>query len=143
MKEITFKFSGKQYTVAANNSGWIAPGVDKNLAELLKAAPRSGVTSKGVPIVKDDDGHNLYLGAAELRQENEKIHQEGGSGVPSVSKQEAEKHAKLLLGMKGIPAETVAWLQGFIQEDPAIRKARQALSALGKTPEEINKILGL
>ena len=83
MKTVKFNFGGKAWEVEANNSGWIAPGADKELVELLKKAPRSGFTSKGVPIVKSDDGTNIYLGAAELRNDGESIHQAGGSSSGS------------------------------------------------------------
>lgn len=85
MRTVSFKFAGKEWTVDANNSGWVAPGAPAELVELLKAAPRSGYTSKGCPIVKSDDGTNIYLGAAELHQgKNEAVGSFGSSG-PKVS----------------------------------------------------------
>ena len=85
MIKISFKFAGKEWTVDANNSGWVAPGAPAELVELLKAAPRSGYTSKGCPIVKDDDGHNIYLGAAELHQGKNEVVGSSGSSGPRVS----------------------------------------------------------
>ena len=85
MIKISFKFAGKEWTVDANNSGWVAPGAPAELVELLKAAPRSGYTSKGCPIVKDDDGHNIYLGAAELHQGKNEVVGLSRSSGPRVS----------------------------------------------------------
>jgi hypothetical protein len=90
MKKISFKFAGKEWTVDANNSGWVAPGAPTELVELLKNAPRSGYTSKGCPIVKSDDGTNIYLGAAELHQgKNEVVGSSGSSSGPSLAMPEA------------------------------------------------------
>ena len=90
MKKINFKFAGKEWKdVETNNSGWIAPGAPEELVELLKAAPRSGYTSKGCPIVKDDDGHNLYLGAAELHQGKNEVTGSSRSSGPSLAMPEA------------------------------------------------------
>lgn len=90
MKKVSFKFQGREWKdIECNNSGWIAPGAPSELVELLKVAPRSGYTSKGCPIVKDDDGHNIYLGAAELHQgKNETVGSSGSSG-PSLAMPEA------------------------------------------------------
>lgn len=85
MKKISFKFAGKEWTVDANNSGWVAPGAPAELVELLKSAPRSGYTSKGCPIVKSDDGTNIYLGAAELHQGKNEVVGSSGSSGPKVS----------------------------------------------------------
>ena len=76
------------------------------MVELLKKAPRSGVTSKGVPIVKSDDGTNIYLGAAELRNDGESIHQAGGSSSSSGTTKQVSTVplaiAKEALGLKGL-----------------------------------------
>ena len=109
MKTVKFNFGGKAWEVEANNSGWIAPGAPKELVELLKKAPRSGFTSKGVPIVKSDDGTNIYLGAADLRNEGESIHQAGGSGSGSGTTKQVSTvpvaFAKEALGLKGLSKE--------------------------------------
>ena len=86
MKTVSFKFAGKEWKdIATNNSGWIAPGAPAELVELLKNATRAGYTSKGCPIVKDDDGHNIYLGAAELHQGKNEVVGSSGSSGPKVS----------------------------------------------------------
>ena len=86
MKTVSFKFAGKEWKdIATNNSGWIAPGAPSELVELLKNAPRSGYTSKGCPIVKSDEGTNIYLGAAELHQGKNEVVGSSGSSGPKVS----------------------------------------------------------
>lgn len=149
MKTVKFNFAGKAWEVEANNSGWIAPGVDKELAELLKKAPRSGFTSKGVPIVKSDDGTNIYLGAAELRQEGESIHQTGGSGTSTKSPSTVPvAFAKEALGFKDLSAEAKAYFEGVVQEAEKDQKAKldKALAAMiaAGVPEDVaKKTLGL
>ena len=86
MKTVSFKFQGKEWkNIATNNSGWIAPGAPAELVALLKVAPRAGYTSKGCPIVKDDNGHNIYLGASELHQGKNEVVGSSGSSGPKVS----------------------------------------------------------
>ena len=154
MKTVKFNFGGKAWEVEANNSGWIAPGADKELVELLKKAPRSGFTSKGVPIVKSDDGTNIYLGAAELRNDGESIHQAGGSGSGSGSgtvKQVSTvpvAFAKEALGLKGLSKEAKEFFEGIVQEAEQEQKAKldKALKAMidaGISEEVAKKTLGL
>lgn len=154
MKTVKFNFGGKAWEVEANNSGWIAPGAPKELVELLKKAPRSGFTSKGVPIVKSDDGTNIYLGAADLRNEGESIHQAGGSGSGSGSgtvKQATTVPlaiAKEALGLKGLSKEAKEFFEGIVQEAEQEQKAKldKALKAMidAGIPEEVaKKTLGL
>lgn len=156
MKTVKFNFAGKAWEVEANNSGWIAPGADKELVELLKKAPRSGFTSKGVPIVKSDDGTNIYLGAAELRNDGESIHQAGGSGSGSGSSSGTTKQAstvplaiaKEALGLKGLSKEAKEFFEGIVQEAEKAQKAKldTALKAMidAGIPEDVaKKTLGL
>ena len=154
MKTVKFNFGGKAWEVEANNSGWIAPGADKELVELLKKAPRSGFTSKGVPIVKSDDGTNIYLGAADLRNEGESIHQAGGSGSGSGSGTTKQVStvpvaiAKEALGLKGLSKEAKEFFEGIVQEAEQEQKAKldKALKAMidaGISEEVAKKTLGL
>ena len=151
MKTVKFNFGGKAWEVEANNSGWIAPGAPKELVELLKKAPRSGVTSKGVPIVKSDDGTNIYLGAAELRNDGESIHQAGGSGSGSGSPKPSTvplAFAKEALGLKGLSEEAKAFFEGIVQEAEQEQKSKldKALKAMidaGISEDVAKKTLGL
>ena len=150
MKTVKFNFAGKAWEVEANNSGWIAPGAPKELVELLKKAPRSGFTSKGVPIVKSDDGTNIYLGAADLRNDGESIHQAGGSGSGTVKQVSTVPLAiaKEALGLKGLSKEAKEFFEGIVQEAEQEQKAKldkalKALLAVGMSEEEAKKILGM
>lgn len=152
MKTVKFNFGGKAWEVEANNSGWIAPGAPKELVELLKKAPRSGFTSKGVPIVKSDDGTNIYLGAADLRNEGESIHQAGGSNSSSGTVKQATTvplaFAKEALGLKGLSKEAKEFFEGIVQEAEQEQKAKldKALKAMidaGISEEVAKKTLGL
>lgn len=152
MKTVKFNFGGKAWEVNANNSGWIAPGADKELVELLKKAPRAGYTSKGVPIVKSDDGTNIYLGAADLRNDGESIHQAGGSSSSSGTTKQATTvplaFAKEALGLKGLSKEAKEFFEGIVQEAEEAQKAKldKALKSLldvGMSEEQAKKVLGL
>lgn len=152
MKIVKFNFGGKSWEVEANNSGWIAPGAPKELVELLKKAPRSGFTSKGVPIVKSDDGTNIYLGAADLRNEGESIHQAGGSGSSSGTVKQATTVplaiAKEALGLKGLSKEAKEFFEGIVQEaekaqKDKLDKALKAMIDAGISEEVAKKTLGL
>ena len=151
MKTVKFNFAGKSWEVEANNSGWIAPGAPKELVELLKKAPRSGFTSKGVPIVKSDDGTNIYLGAAELRNGGESIHQAGGSGSGSSAPKPSTvplAFAKEALGLKGLSKEAREFFEGIVQEAEKAQKAKldtalKSLLAVGMSEEQAKKVLGL
>lgn len=151
MKTVKFNFAGKAWEVEANNSGWIAPGAPKELVELLKKAPRSGFTSKGVPIVKSDDGTNIYLGAAELRNGGESIHQAGGSGSGSSAPKPSTvplAFAKEALGLKGLSKEAKEFFEGIVQEAEKAQKAKldtalKSLLAVGMSEEQAKKVLGL
>lgn len=151
MKTVKFNFAGKSWEVEANNSGWIAPGAPKELVELLKKAPRSGFTSKGVPIVKSDDGTNIYLGAAELRNGGESIHQAGGSGSGSSAPKPSTvplAFAKEALGLKGLSKEAKEFFEGIVQEAEKAQKAKldtalKSLLAVGMSEEQAKKVLGL
>lgn len=152
MKTVKFNFGGKAWEVEANNSGWIAPGAPKELVELLKKAPRSGFTSKGVPIVKSDDDTNIYLGAAELRNDGESIHQAGGSGSSSSTTKQVSTVplaiAKEALGLKGLSKEAKEFFEGIVQEAEQEQKAKldKALKAMidAGIPEDVaKKTLGL
>ena len=149
MKTVKFNFAGKSWEVEANNSGWIAPGAPKELVELLKKAPRSGFTSKGVPIVKSDDDTNIYLGAADLRNDGESIHQAGGSGS-SAPKPSAVPLAiaKEALGLKGLSKEAKEYFEGIVQEAEKAQKAKldtalRAMIAAGVSEAVAKKTLGL
>ena len=151
MKTVKFNFGGKSWEVKANNSGWIAPGAPKELIELLKKAPRSGFTSKGVPIVKSDDGTNIYLGAADLRNDGESIHQAGGSGSGSSIKKPSTvpvEFAKEVLGLKGLSDEAKKYFEDIVQEAEKAQKAKfdnaiRAMVATGMSEEQAKKLLGL
>ena len=150
MKTVKFNFGGKAWEVEANNSGWIAPGAPKELVELLKKAPRSGFTSKGVPIVKSDNGTNIYLGAADLRNEGESIHQAGGSGSGTTKQVTTVPLAiaKEALGLKGLSEEAKKFFEGIVQEAEEQQKAKldKALKAMidAGVPEDVaKKTLGL
>ena len=150
MKTVKFNFGGKEWKVEANNSGWIAPGAPKELVELLKKAPRSGFTSKGVPIVKSDDGTNIYLGAADLRNEGESIHQAGGSGTGTVKQATTVPlaFAKEALGLKGLSEEAKKYFEGIVQEAEKAQKAKldtalRAMIAAGVPEDVAKKTLGL
>ena len=150
MKTVKFNFGGKAWEVEANNSGWIAPGAPKELVELLKKAPRSGFTSKGVPIVKSDNGTNIYLGAADLRNEGESIHQAGGSGSGTTKQVTTVPlaFAKEALGLKGLSKEAKEFFEGIVQEAEEQQKAKldKALKAMidAGVPEDVaKKTLGL
>lgn len=148
MKTVKFNFAGKAWEVEANNSGWIAPGADKELVELLKKAPRSGYTSKGVPIVKSDDGTNIYLGAADLRNDGESIHQAGGSGTTKQATTVPVAIAKEALGLKGLSKEAKEFFENIVKEAEQAQKGKldKALKAMmdAGIPEEVaKKTLGL
>lgn len=152
MKTVKFNFAGKSWEVEANNSGWIAPGAPKELVELLKKAPRAGFTSKGVPIVKSDDGTNIYLGAADLRNDGESIHQAGGSGSGSGTVKQVSTvplaFAKEALGLKGLSKEAKEFFEGIVQEAEKTQKAKldtalKSLLAVGMSEEQAKKVLGL
>ena len=156
MKTVKFNFGGKVWEVEANSSGWIAPGAPKELVELLKKAPRSGFTSKGVPIVKSDDGTNIYLGATELRNPGETIHQCSGSGSGSGSSSGTTKQvstvplaiAKEALGLKGLSKEAKEFFEGIVQEAEQEQKAKldkalKALLSVGMSEEQAKKVLGM
>ena len=150
MKTVKFNFAGKAWEVEANNSGWIAPGANKELVELLKAAPRAGYTSKGVPIVKSDDGTNIYLGAADLRNDGESIHQAGGSGSGTVKQVSTVPlaFAKEALSLKGLSEEAKKYFEGIVQEAEKVQKAKldtalRAMIAAGVPEDVAKKTLGL
>lgn len=151
MKTVKFNFGGKAWEVEANNSGWIAPGAPKELVELLKKAPRSGFTSKGVPIVKSDDGTNIYLGAADLRNDGESIHQAGGSGSGTSAPKPSTvplAFAKEALGLKGLSEEAKKYFEGIVQEAEEVQKAKldtalRAMINAGISEEVAKKTLGL
>ena len=149
MKTVKFNFAGKAWEVEANNSGWIAPGAPKELVELLKKAPRSGFTSKGVPIVKSDDGTNIYLGAADLRNEGESIHQAGGSGS-SASRPSTVPlaFAKEALGLKGLSKEAKEFFEDIVksaeqEQKDKLNKALKAMIDAGVPEDVAKKTLGL
>ena len=149
MKTVKFNFGGKAWEVEANNSGWIAPGAPKELVELLKKAPRSGFTSKGVPIVKSDDGTNIYLGAADLRNDGESIHQAGGSGTSAPRQSTVPlAFAKEALSLKGLSKEAKSYFEGIVQEAEKAQKAKldialRAMIAAGVPEDVAKKTLGL
>ena len=152
MKTVKFNFGGKAWEVEANNSGWIAPGAPKELVELLKKAPRSGFTSKGVPIVKSDDGTNIYLGAADLRNEGESIHQAGGSGSGSGTTKQVTTVplaiAKEALGLKGLSKEAKEFFENIVKEAEKAQKAKldtalKAMIAAGVPEDVAKKTLGM
>ena len=126
MKKLTIKYAGKVWeNVEANNSGWLAPGAPADLVEALKAAPRSGVTSKGVPIVKSDDGTNIYLGAAEFRKEGESIHASDGSGSKSPSPK--------------TPVVPLAVIQDVLKQKGLSKETRELFETMKKDAEEAQK----
>lgn len=151
MKTVKFNFAGKAWEVEANNSGWIAPGAPKELVELLKKAPRSGFTSKGVPIVKSDDDTNIYLGAADLRNDGESIHQAGGSGSGSSAPKPSAvplAFAKEALGLKGLSKEAKEYFESIVksaeqEQKDKLNKALKAMIDAGVSEAVAKKTLGL
>lgn len=148
MKTVKFNFGGKAWEVEANNSGWIAPGANKELVELLKEAPRAGYTSKGVPIVKSDDGTNIYLGAADLRKEGESIHQGQGSGTVKQVSTVPVAFAKEALGLKGLSKEAKEFFEKIVKEAEEAQKGKldkalKSLLDIGMSEEQAKKILGM
>ena len=151
MKTVKFNFGGKAWEVEANNSGWIAPGAPKELVELLKKAPRSGFTSKGVPIVKSDDGTNIYLGAADLRNDGESIHQAGGSSASSGTTKPSTvplAFAKEALGLKGLSKDAKEFFEGIVksaeqEQKDKLNKALKAMIDAGIPEDVAKKTLGL
>lgn len=149
MKTVKFNFAGKAWEVEANNSGWIAPGAPKELVELLKKAPRSGFTSKGVPIVKSDNGTNIYLGAADLRNDGESIHQAGGSGTSAPRPSTVPlAFAKEALGLKGLSKEAKSYFESIVmaaeqEQKDKLDKALKAMIAAGVPEDVAKKTLGL
>lgn len=150
MRKITVKFGGKVWKeVEANNSGWLAPGAPADLVQALKNAPRSGVTSKGVPIVKSDDGTNIYLGAAEFRNEGESLHSSDGSGTKSSSVSPKTPQISLgiiedVLAQKGLSKETRELFETMKKEqEEAKAKKLEQLKALmsGFSAEELKELL--
>lgn len=126
MKTVKFNFGGKAWEVEANNSGEVSPGAPKELVELLKNAPRSGYNCKGVPIVKSDDGTNIYLGAAELRNPGETRHPCSGSGssAPKQVSTVPVAFAKEALGLKGLSEEAKEYFEGIVKSAEQEQKAR-------------------
>lgn len=156
MRTVKFNFAGRAWEVVANNSGWIAPGADKELVELLKKAPRDGYTSKGVPIVKSDDGNNIYLGAAELRNEGETIHQCYSEDSDTKKQTKNTKQvatvplafAKEALSLKGLSKEAKEFFEGIVLEAEEAQRARlatalRAMLAAGVPEDVAKKTLGL
>ena len=149
MKTVKFNFAGKAWEVEANNSGWIAPGAPKELVELLKKAPRSGFTSKGVPIVKSDDGTNIYLGAADLHNDGESIHQAGGSGSSALESSPVPlAFAKEALSLKGLSEEAKGYFFGCVLKAERAQRAKldaalRAMIAAGVPEDVAKKTLGL
>lgn len=150
MKTVKFNFGGKAWEVEANNSGEVSPGAPKELVELLKNAPRSGYNCKGVPIVKSDDGTNIYLGAAELRNPGETRHPCSGSGssAPKQVSTVPVAFAKEALGLEGLSEEAKKYFEGIVQEAEQEQKAKldKALKAMidaGISEEVAKKTLGL
>ena len=116
----------------------------------MKKAPRSGFTSKGVPIVKSDDGTNIYLGAADLRKEGESIHQAGGSGSGTTKQVTTVPLAiaKEALGLKGLSKEAKEFFEGIVQEAEKAQKAKldtalKAMIAAGVPEDVAKKTLGM
>lgn len=148
MKTVKFNFAGRAWEVNANNSGWIAPGADKELVELLKKAPRAGYTSKGVPIVKSDDGTNIYLGAADLRNDGESIHQGQSSGTTKQVSTVPVAIAKEALGLKGLSKEAKEFFEGIVREAEQAQKGKldkalKSLLDIGMPEEQAKKVLGM
>ena len=153
MKTITIKYGGKVWNnVQVNNSGWIAPGAPKDLVELLKNAPRTGYTSKNCPIVRSDDGTNIYLGAAELHKEDESIG--GGSSgtrtprstaatVTGATQEEIQKYQEVLEELIALKPskklmEYFAALRPKTTEEIILR---QTLEAQGFSSEQIEMVI--
>ena len=151
MQTKTIRFGGKSWEVTLNQSGEVSPGAPKELVELLKKAPRSGFTSKGVPIVKSDDGTNIYLGAAELRNPGETRHPCSGSGSGTSAPRQSTvplAFAKEALSLKGLSKEAKEFFEGIVQEAEQEQKAKldKALKAMidaGISEEVAKKTLGL
>ena len=153
MKQLTIRFGGKVWeNVAANNSNWIAPEAPADLVAALKKAPRVGyVSGKRCPIVKGDDGTNIYLGAAELHTEEDKAHFPQGVGSSSGTRTPVTiplAIAKEALTVKGFSKEARDWFEAQVKEAEEAQKGKldKALKAMidAGIPEDVaKKTLGL
>ena len=153
MKTTTIKYAGKVWNnVQVNQSGWISPGAPKDLVELLKNAPRAGYTSKNCPIVKSDDGTNIYLGAAELHRDDESIG--GGSSgtrtprstsaaVTGATQEEIQKYQECLEELLKLkPSKKLMEYFAAIRPKTAEEiQLRTTLEAQGFSPEQIEMVV--
>lgn len=139
MNTISFNLGGKKFeNIPVNNSGWLSPTGNKELIELCQAAPRVRVNSKGVPIIKDDSGVYLYLGASEYRHEDER-HSPSSNYVSVVQPViDALKNAPLDW-LKDAPSEVLEAIPGLSER---IKKL-QALEAMGLTDEQKKAMIAL
>lgn len=141
MKVVKCVFAGKTYELPANQSGWISDSKTKipdNLVKILRDRPRVGKGSKGEPIIHDDLGKSIHLGAASLRLEGETIGTagSGGSKCPRMFALEALKFKDKL------SKEAIAYFKEAAR-DPKLDKMIRDLMAMGKTEAEAKKFLGI
>ena len=144
MNTISFNLGGKQFKdIPVNNSGWLSPTGNQELIELCQSAPRVRLNSKGVPIIKDDSGVYLYLGASEYRHEDER-HAPGSSASGSAAQTTLDA---LTSALKNAPLD---WLQqapkevmAFLPELDQRVKKLEALEKLGLTDEQKKAMIAL
>jgi hypothetical protein len=119
--------------------------------ELLKNAPRTGYTSKNCPIVKSDDGTNIYLGAAELHKENESIGGSSGTRTPrststavtGATQEEIQKYQECLEELLKLkPSKKLMEYFAAIRPKTAEEiQLRTTLEAQGFSPEQIEMVV--
>lgn len=144
MNSITFTLGGKKFEgVPTNNSGWLSPTGNQELIDLCQAATRVRINSKGVPIIKDDSGVYLYLGASEYRHEDER-HAPGSSASGSAAQTTLDALTSALKNapldwLKDAPKEVMAFLPEL---DQRVKKL-EALEKLGLTLEQKAAMIAL
>lgn len=140
MKTVKCTFEGKAYELPANNSLWISDSetkIDPKVIELLRNRPRVGKDSKGAPIIEDDNGKRITLGAASLRRDDEKL----GSGSGSCP----VKFAQEVVNLKTtkLSQECVDFFKNIVEQSKRGDKTLIAqLMARGFSEEEARSIAG-
>lgn len=136
MQTVKVVIGGKTFeNVPVNNSGWLSPTGNAELIELCRKAPRVSINSKGVPIIKDDFGHNIYLGASEYRNPDER-HAPGSSASASSYKPDEGVVAEWKQAMQELDLQKYPKLTAFFGVEDPIESAVTALMAVGFTEEQ-------
>lgn len=135
MNTISFVLNGKKFeNIPTNNSGWLSPTGNAELIELCRKAPRVGINSKLVPIIKDDAGHNIYLGASEYRNPDER-HAPGSSASSSPLKPDEGVVAEWKQAMQELDLQKYPKLTAFFGVEDPVEAAVKALMVVGFTEE--------